>query len=223
MPLQKGEGPVGMIICPSRELARQTFESVQGYAAALREDGHPELRTMLCMGGVDMRTQQDALSRGVHMVVATPGRLKVRRPRQTDRHGRASEDLSLAVSALQEDGAPCGGAGAQVLSICHALCVDIVWGIDERARGGVQDMLHKKKLNLDICRYLCLDEADRMVDQGFEEDMRDVRSYLKPPPKKKKAFTSLLRITCPVEPAAHCHHSSRVPCATRWWRHCLLQ
>ena len=39
----------------------------------------------------------------------------------------------------------------------------------------LQDMLHKKKLNLDVCRYLCLDEADRMVDMGFEEDMREVR------------------------------------------------
>lgn len=39
----------------------------------------------------------------------------------------------------------------------------------------VQDMLHKKKLNLNVCRYLCLDEADRMVDMGFEEDMREVR------------------------------------------------
>lgn len=28
-----------------------------------------------------------------------------------------------------------------------------------------QDLLHKRRMNLDICRYLCLDEADRMVDQ----------------------------------------------------------
>ena len=26
LPLTRGEGPVGLIICPSRELARQTFE-----------------------------------------------------------------------------------------------------------------------------------------------------------------------------------------------------
>jgi hypothetical protein len=75
----------------------------------LAEGGFPELRTMLCIGGIDMRTQMDLLKRGVHMVVATPGRLK--------------------------------------------------------------DLLHKKRMNLDTCRYLCLDEADRMVDLGFEEEV----------------------------------------------------
>ena len=29
-------------------------------------------------------------------------------------------------------------------------------------------------MNFDVCRYLCLDEADRMVDLGFEEDIREV-------------------------------------------------
>lgn len=31
---------------------------------------------MLCIGGIDMRAQMDMLKRGVHIVVATPGRLK---------------------------------------------------------------------------------------------------------------------------------------------------
>ncbi|KAL2921760.1 DEAD-box ATP-dependent RNA helicase 35 [Bienertia sinuspersici] len=29
-------------------------------------------------------------------------------------------------------------------------------------------------MNLDICRYLCLDEADRLIDLGFEDDIREV-------------------------------------------------
>ena len=29
------------------------------------------------------------------------------------------------------------------------------------------------------CRYLCLDEADRMIDMGFEEDVRTIFSYFK--------------------------------------------
>ena len=57
MPLIANEGPIGLIICPSRELARQTWEVVQGFVDALKADGMPELRTMLCMGGVDTRTQ----------------------------------------------------------------------------------------------------------------------------------------------------------------------
>lgn len=47
-------------MCPSRELARQTFEVINGYTGALREDGHPELRSLLVMGGVDMKTQARA-------------------------------------------------------------------------------------------------------------------------------------------------------------------
>ena len=35
--------------------------------------------------------------------------------------------------------------------------------------GRLLDMLNKKKFKLDLCRYLCLDEADRLIDLGFEE------------------------------------------------------
>ena len=107
-----GEGPFGLVMCPSRELARQTFDVMTQFTASLQHDRLPEVRCLLCMGGIDMREQSDALRKGVHCVVATPGRLK--------------------------------------------------------------DMLAKKRLNLGLCRYLCLDEADRMVDMGFEEDIREV-------------------------------------------------
>jgi ATP-dependent RNA helicase DDX41 len=40
--------------------------------------------------------------------------------------------------------------------------------------GRLIDMLTKQRLNLDVCRYFCLDEADRMVDMGFEDDVRHV-------------------------------------------------
>ena len=48
---------MGLIVCPSRELARQTHEVIQGYTTAMKEDGLPELRSLLVMGGIDMRTQ----------------------------------------------------------------------------------------------------------------------------------------------------------------------
>lgn len=76
MPIAPGEGPFGLIICPSRELARQTYEVVEEYLAPMREAGYPELRPMLCIGGVDMKSQLDVVKKGVHIVVATPGRLK---------------------------------------------------------------------------------------------------------------------------------------------------
>ncbi|KAJ3293658.1 DEAD-box ATP-dependent RNA helicase 35 [Borealophlyctis nickersoniae] len=118
LPFVSGEGPIGLILCPSRELARQTYEVAMAMCEALASMGrYPMLRVLLCMGGISMHEQGDALRKGPHIVVATPGRL--------------------------------------------------------------QDMLEKKKINLDICRYLCLDEADRMVDMGFEEDIRNIMSFFK--------------------------------------------
>ena len=120
MPLVGGEGPCGLILCPSRELARQTYDGLVGLSEVLRGAGAPELRSMLCIGGMDSREQSDLVrQRGVHMVVATPGRLK--------------------------------------------------------------DLLHRKRINLDICRYFCLDEADRMIaaHQGFEEEIREIMSYFR--------------------------------------------
>jgi ATP-dependent RNA helicase DDX41 len=40
-------------------------------------------------------------------------------------------------------------------------------------------MLDKKLLFLDVCRFLCLDEADRMIDLGFEEEVRNIISHFK--------------------------------------------
>lgn len=76
MPIIPGEGPFGLIICPSRELARQTYEVVEQFLTPMREAGYPELRPLLCIGGIDMRSQLEIVKKGVHIVVATPGRLK---------------------------------------------------------------------------------------------------------------------------------------------------
>ena len=44
---------------------------------ALSADNYPELRVMLCIGGIDPKPMYEMLRRGCHSVVATPGRLKV--------------------------------------------------------------------------------------------------------------------------------------------------
>lgn len=76
LPFVRGEGPVGLIICPSRELARQTYDGCLSMCNALKESGeYPELRSLLCIGGINMADQGDVLNKGVHVVVATPGRL----------------------------------------------------------------------------------------------------------------------------------------------------
>jgi ATP-dependent RNA helicase DDX41 len=45
--------------------------------------------------------------------------------------------------------------------------------------GRLMDMLDKKMVRLYVCRYLCMDEADRMIDMGFEEDVRTIFSFFK--------------------------------------------
>lgn len=43
--------------------------------------------------------------------------------------------------------------------------------------GRLIDMLEKKRFVLNSCKYLCMDEADRMIDLGFEDDVRNIMSF----------------------------------------------
>jgi ATP-dependent RNA helicase DDX41 len=121
MPLLGGEGPIGFILAPSRELARQTFDVVQHYCNTLSKctyRQYPSLRSQLLIGGENAREQLEPIKQhGVHCIVATPGRLR--------------------------------------------------------------DFLKKKHIVLDICRYICLDEADRMLDLGFDEEVGEIMNYFK--------------------------------------------
>jgi ATP-dependent RNA helicase RhlE len=62
-------GTRALIVTPTRELAAQIVE----HANALNR--HTRLRAIAVYGGVGMKPQEDALRRGVDIVVATPGRL----------------------------------------------------------------------------------------------------------------------------------------------------
>jgi ATP-dependent RNA helicase DDX41 len=117
MPLIPGEGPVGIILAPSRELARQTFDVVSDFCARIsKTPEYPQLRTQLLIGGESTRDQVNAIRQtGVHAIVATPGRLR--------------------------------------------------------------DILKKRFMTLDICRYICLDEADRMLDLGFDEEVGEIMNF----------------------------------------------
>jgi ATP-dependent RNA helicase DDX41 len=103
MSLIANEGPVGIILAPSRELARQTYDLASDLCAVIsKTPGYPELRAQLLIGGESVRDQLHAVQTlGVHCVVATPGRLR--------------------------------------------------------------DVLKRRAVHLNVCRYICLDEADRCV------------------------------------------------------------
>lgn len=97
-------------MCPSRELARQTYDVAVHFCEHIEKSGLATMRCILTIGGIKLQETLDALRLGVHMCVATPGRLN--------------------------------------------------------------DLLTKKRFTLDLCKYLCLDEADRLIgEQNFEEEV----------------------------------------------------
>lgn len=61
--------PLALILAPTRELASQINDSLRIYGR------HVHLRSCVIFGGTSARPQIQALNRGVHIAVATPGRL----------------------------------------------------------------------------------------------------------------------------------------------------
>lgn len=110
--LDPGDGPIVLVLCPTRELAQQ----VQKVAAEFGQSSH--IKNTCVYGGASKGPQLRDLERGCEIVIATPGRLI--------------------------------------------------------------DFLEQKKTNLRRCTYLVLDEADRMLDMGFEPQIRKIISQIRP-------------------------------------------
>lgn len=60
----------GLIICPTRELCLQISRDLEGYASEVRG-----LKVTAVYGGTDIQKQIRTIEKGVHVIVATPGRL----------------------------------------------------------------------------------------------------------------------------------------------------
>jgi len=54
---------LGLIICPSRELAKQTHDIISHYSASLQRCGEPEIRCCLAIGGVPVSESLEVISR----------------------------------------------------------------------------------------------------------------------------------------------------------------
>jgi len=111
-PLQRGEGPIALVLAPTRELAQQIQSVARDFGAS------SSIRNTCIFGGAPKGPQARDLERGVEIVIATPGRLI--------------------------------------------------------------DFLEKGMTNLKRCTYLVLDEADRMLDMGFEPQIRKIISQIRP-------------------------------------------
>lgn len=110
--LSPGDGPIVLILAPTRELAVQIQQEISKFGKSSR------IRNTCVYGGVPKGGQIRDLARGSEVCIATPGRLI--------------------------------------------------------------DMLESGKTNLRRVTYLVLDEADRMLDMGFEPQIRKIISQIRP-------------------------------------------
>jgi ATP-dependent RNA helicase DDX46/PRP5 len=68
-PLEEGDGPIALLIAPTRELAMQIYDDLKPFAKSLN------LLAVCAYGGASIAEQIAALKRGAHIVVCTPGRM----------------------------------------------------------------------------------------------------------------------------------------------------
>lgn len=126
--LAPGDGPIALILAPTRELAVQIQQECTkfGYVLLMAFDllthfargSDFRIRDTAIYGGAPKGPQIRELQRGVEIVIATPGRLV--------------------------------------------------------------DMIESGKTNLKHITYLVLDEADRMLDMGFEPQIRKIVGQIRP-------------------------------------------
>ncbi|KAG8176233.1 hypothetical protein JTE90_021337, partial [Oedothorax gibbosus] len=111
-PLARGDGPIALVLAPTRELAQQIQQVAIDFGHTTR------VRNTCVFGGAPKGPQIRDLERGAEICVATPGRLI--------------------------------------------------------------DFLEANLTNLKRCTYLVLDEADRMLDMGFEPQIRKILEQIRP-------------------------------------------
>ncbi|XP_043680623.1 ATP-dependent RNA helicase p62-like isoform X3 [Vespula pensylvanica] len=111
-PLNRGDGPIALVLAPTRELAQQIQSVVNDFGSL------SYVRNTCIFGGAPKGSQARDLERGVEICIATPGRLI--------------------------------------------------------------DFLERGTTNLRRCTYLVLDEADRMLDMGFEPQIRKIIEQIRP-------------------------------------------
>ncbi len=110
--LKPGDGPIALILSPTRELANQTLGETDKFGRSSK------LKYTCVYGGVPKGQQARDLRNGVEICIATPGRLI--------------------------------------------------------------DFIETGTTNLRRVTYLVLDEADRMLDMGFEPQMRMIVGQIRP-------------------------------------------
>jgi len=125
-PLRRGDGPIALILTPTRELAQQVQEEAKKFGGTMN------CRTVAVYGGAPKNGQLRQIQSGAEIVVACPGRLL--------------------------------------------------------------DFIQSGSFNLHRCSFLILDEADRMLDMGFEPQIRKIVGQI-----RKDRQTLMFSATWPKE------------------------
>lgn len=179
MPIRPGQGPIGVILCPSRELARQTYEVVDHFMQALNSYTlSGESRSRSDSGGGVARGDQN-------------------RENNSDRDSSRRGSYSHRDRSRDHDGSHHFGRSDADFMYPELRSTLLIGGENKRAQlevlqrrgvhsvvactGRLNDLLAQGAMNMDICRYFVLDEADRMLDMGFDEDVRKIINRFKRP------------------------------------------
>jgi ATP-dependent RNA helicase RhlE len=88
--IRVGGGLQVLVLCPTRELAQQVADDTEALAKGT------SLRAGVIVGGVSYGPQEEALSRGVEVIVATPGRF-------IDHMGKRRVDLSKLQTLILDE------------------------------------------------------------------------------------------------------------------------
>jgi superfamily II DNA/RNA helicase len=170
--LRPGDGPIVLVLAPTRELANQIQEVATRYGRSSR------LKNTVLYGGTPRGQQAGDLRRGVDICIATPGRL-------IDFLETGQVWMSC-VSLLFLCPSAC-------LSVClsvrlsrrhkhkHTHSVSLQFGRKCGARPNPETLNPTcAQTNLRRVTYLVLDEADRMLDMGFEPQIRTIVGQIRP-------------------------------------------
>lgn len=157
-----------LVVAPTRELAMQSQEVLDAVLAAKGLKG--AFRSVCLFGGVPKHEQRKALRAGVDVVVATPGRL-------VDLMEEGECDLSQVTYLVLDEVRVCVCAVLVFLAICSS----------PLAHPKLIQPIHLPSPFLFPTQPT---QADRMLDQGFEQAIRQIIGATAPHPRRQTALLS---------------------------------
>ena len=194
LPVQRGEGPLALILCPSRELARQTFEVVQYYVQHLCGNGSGSNSGSGNISSGNSGNSGSGNSGNISSSGNSSGNIS------SSSGGNSSGNINSGNSgnsgnSNNSDGFPelrtlliIGGTQMKEQSTILYKGVHMVVATPGRLISSLRSQL----INFDNCKYVCMDEADRLLDIGFEDDVRQVFDYFKPMPRQTVLFSATM-------------------------------